>query len=185
MKMIKLLLVLTFLCGVIYPLTVTLIGSAFFLKKIEGSLVRDGNKIIGSSLLAQKFTREDFFHPRPSAADYATISSGASHSSATQISGTELREKRRSLMPSAGVDAWTASGSGLDPHISPKTANFQIKRVAQARQIPTETLIALIEKYTEGPTLGIWGQERVNVLELNIALSEGKYANTGSTPREP
>jgi len=185
MKMIRLLLVLTVICGVIYPLFVTVIGAGLFSEKVGGSLVKVGDKLIGSTLLAQSFTKADFFHPRPSAADYATVSSGASQSSPTQAAGTELREKRRAQMPKAGVDAWTASGSGLDPHISPQTAFAQVERVATARGIPIETLNALIEKYTEGYTFGIWGQPRVNVLELNIALLEGNNANTRSTVRKP
>lgn len=185
MNMFRLLIVLTVLCGVIYPLAVTGIGIRFFSDKMEGSIVKEGNKIIGSTLLAQNFSREDFFHPRPSAADYATVSSGASHASPTQASGVELREKRRALMPNSGIDAWTTSGSGLDPHISPQNAFAQVSRVAAARGISTESLNSLIKKLTEDPTLGIWGQPRVNVLELNIALLEGKNAYTGSTLRKP
>ena len=104
MKMLRLLLVLTFLCGIIYPLTVTLIGQGLFPKQAGGSLIFDKNKMIGSKLLAQKFTKAEFFHSRPSAADYATTPSGASNASPTQKLAAELREERRTQFPKAGVD---------------------------------------------------------------------------------
>ena len=183
--MLRLFFVLTLVCGVIYPLAITSIGVIFFPKGTQGSLVKAGEKIVGSALLAQNFSREDFFHSRPSAANYVTVSSGASQSSPIQKAAKDLREQRRSISPLAGVDAWTASGSGLDPHISPQTAYSQINRVAAARGMTEEALKSLIEKNVEGPTLGIWGRPRVNVLKLNIALLEGKYANARSATRNP
>jgi potassium-transporting ATPase KdpC subunit len=174
MKMLRLLIVLTLICGVIYPLTVTLVSRTFFSQKAMGSLIQIDGKVIGSSLLAQKFSRADFFHSRPSAADFATVASGASQSSPTQKSGTELLQKRRAEAPTSGTDAWTTSGSGLDPHISPKTAYGQIQRVASARGLAPEKVSALVDKYTEKETFGIWGQPRVNVLELNIALMNSR-----------
>lgn len=179
MKMLRLFLVLTFLCGAIYPLTITLIGQGFFSEQAQGSLIIRENKIIGSKLLAQKFSKPEFFHSRPSAADYATVASGASQASPTQEAGKKFREEKRAQLPAAGVDAWTTSGSGLDPHISPKTAYAQRDRIVAARGISLQSLTELIDKNTEGPTFGIWGQPRVNVLELNIALmTVGNNANT-------
>jgi K+-transporting ATPase ATPase C chain len=185
MKMFRLLLVLTILCGVIYPLSVTLVGQVLFSDTASGSLLKEGDKIVGSRLLAQKFVRDDFFHSRPSAADYATVASGASQSSPTQKSAKELREKRKAQLPNGGVDAWTTSGSGLDPHISPKTAKAQVKRVALARGVSSSSLHAMVNQFTEGPTLGIWGQPRVNVLELNMALSKGNNGDSRSTFGNP
>lgn len=179
MKMIKLLLILTLICGGAYPLIVSLVGRVVFQEQAEGSLVKYGTTIIGSELLSQKFNRPEFFHSRPSASDFATVASGASQSGPTQKSGMlRMRELRKNL-PEAGEDAWTTSGSGLDPHISPKTALAQVNRVGAARRMNPEELTKLIEEHTEGPTLGIWGQPRVNVLKLNIALmNAGKNANT-------
>jgi K+-transporting ATPase ATPase C chain len=177
MKMIRLLVVLTLICGILYPLVVTIIASSVFPEKAQGSLIKNEEHIIGSKLLAQSFKQDDFFHPRPSFVEFATVASGASQASPTQMSGSELREKRRALLPEGGVDAWTNSGSGLDPHISPQTAFAQVKRVAAARGIPSEKLHALVEKFIEGSTFGIWGQPRVNVLELNLALSKGTNAD--------
>jgi K+-transporting ATPase ATPase C chain len=179
MKMFKLLIVLTLLCGVIYPLTITVIAQVLFPNESNGSLLIKEGKLIGSELLAQKFSRAEFFHPRPSAADYATVASGASQSSPTQKSGTDSREQRRAQHPTAGVDFWTTSGSGLDPHISPETAYAQVHRVAAARGTSEEFIKSLISQHIEGPTIGIWGQPRVNVLKLNLVLmSQGTNANT-------
>jgi K+-transporting ATPase ATPase C chain len=179
MKMLRLLVILTLICGVVYPLTVTVIGRFIFHDKANGSLIIVDGKVVGSELLSQKFTRKEFFHSRPSAADYATIPSGASQSSPTQKSGTDLREQRRKDLPEAGIDFWTSSGSGLDPHISPKTAYAQISRIAAGHSLSSSELMILIDRFVEGPTFGIWGQPRVNVLKLNLELlSQGKNANT-------
>lgn len=179
MKMLKLLLLLIILCGEIYPGVVTLVGEAFFQDAAQGSLLKQGENVVGSELLAQKFTRPEYFHSRPSASDFATIASGASQSGPTQKAGLLKREAYQSEIPNAGEDAWTASASGLDPHISPKTALAQVPRVGAARGLNSEVLTKLIEAHIEGPTLGIWGQPRVNVLKLNIALlNAGNHGNT-------
>lgn len=185
MKMLRLFLGLTLICGIIYPAIVTVIGLGLFPDEASGSLIKEGNKILGSRLIAQKFERDDFFHPRPSAADYATVASGASQWSPTHKAGKELRDKRMSELPGAGIDAWTSSGSGLDPHISPKNALFQVKRIAHARGITAPSLEKLVTQSTEPATLGIWGRPRVNVLELNIALLKGNDGQSRSTSRDP
>ena len=179
MKMLRLLVILILICGLIYPLTVTVIGRFIFHDKANGSLIIVDGKVIGSELLSQKFTSKEFFYSRPSAADYATIPSGASQTSPTQKFGTDLREQRRKDLPDADIDFWTSSGSGLDPHISPKTAYAQLSRIATARSMSSRELKTLIDRFVEGPTFGIWGQARVNVLKLNLELiSQGKNANT-------
>lgn len=168
---------LTILCGGLYPLIVTTAGLVFFKDKAQGSLIKVDGKIVGSELLVQEFKGEAFFHPRPTG--------GPTQASATQKVAIALREKRRALEPLAGVDAWTSSGSGLDPHISPQTAYAQIPRVAASRGMNNEDLKNLIDRFTEAETLGIWGQPRVNVLKLNLALmSAGKNGHTGSTSRD-
>lgn len=186
MKMLRLILVMTVLCGVIYPFGMTLIGQTAFKEKANGSLVTHNGKVIGSKLLAQKFSSHKFFHSRPSASDYVGVGSGASNLGPTSETGKKIRIERQAQFPDEAVDAWTASGSGLDPHISPETAFGQLKRVAAARGMNPEDLKVLVTKYIEGPTLGIWGQPRVNVLELNIALiAQGNNEHTGSDSRKP
>lgn len=170
MKMFKLIIVLTFICGGLYPGFITLVSEIFFSEKAQGSLILLEGKIVGSKLLAQNFSRDDFFHSRPSAANYATVASGASHLSVTMKNG----------------DKETASGSGLDPHITPESARAEVLRVSLARGLESEKLFALIDQHTEGATLGIWGQPRVNVLELNLAIkSAGRHGDTRSTSRNP
>lgn len=184
MSMLRLIFVMTLICGVIYPLTVTLVGQGLFPNESNGSFISVNGKKIGSKLLAQKFESEVFFHSRPSATDYAGVGSGATQHSVTHAEGKKIREDRRIRLPHAGVDSWTASGSGLDPHISPESAFAQAERVAAARGIAIEKLKELIAQHIEGPTLGIWGQPRVNVLELNIALlAEGSHEHARSTTR--
>lgn len=186
MSMLRLILLMSLVCGVIYPLAVTLIGQSLFKDKANGSLITLNGKMIGSKLLGQKFERDDFFHARPSATDYTGVGSGATQFSVTHAAGKEIREQRRTRFPDQAVDAWTASASGLDPHISPETAFGQAKRVAAARGTSLEKLKQLIDRHIEGPTLGIWGQPRVNVLELNIALlAEGSHEYTGPTTSKP
>lgn len=186
MSMLRLFLVLTFICGVAYPLVITVFAQGLFAEKAQGSLVHVDGKVIGSTLLAQKFEGAGFFHPRPSAGDYATVSSGASQHSPTHKAGVEAREARRSALPAAGVDAWTTSGSGLDPDIAPETAQAQIPRVAAARGLSIESLQSLVAEHTSPMTWGIWGRPRVNVLELNLALiAKGTHAHSGSTTHWP
>lgn len=186
MNMLRLFLALTLLCGVLYPLIVTFVAQTLFREKAQGSQIKVDGKLVGSTLLAQKFVGESYFHPRPSAGDYATVSSAASQHSPTHKAGTLAREERRVAQPSAGVDAWTTSGSGLDPHISIQTALSQIPRIAAARGMAPEELTALIEKLSEVPTLGIWGRSRVNVIELNLTLmNKGLNADAGTAPQQP
>lgn len=186
MSMLRLILVMTVLLGVIYPLGITVVGQTLFKEKANGSLISQNGKVIGSKLLAQKFTGKEFFHPRPSATDYVGVGSGATQYAVTSEAGRKIREERRAQLPLEAIDAWTASGSGLDPDISPETAFGQMGRVAAARGMNPDVLKGLITKHIEGPTLGIWGQPRVNVLELNIALlAEGSNEHTGPDSRKP
>lgn len=163
MKMLKLFTFLTLLTGVLYPVLVTTFAQILFKREAHGSLVFHNDKIIGSALLAQKFTSDLFFHPRPSATDYETLPSGASQK--------PLRIKD---------DMLSTSASGLDPHISPESAFLQVERVAQARKMKPSILRTIVQSRIERPTLGIWGQPRVNVLELNMALVKDSHGNSGS-----
>jgi K+-transporting ATPase ATPase C chain len=175
MKSLRAFIVFTLLVGVAYPLAITGIAQLLFHEKANGSLVvRDGN-IVGSALLAQKNEDARLFWPRPSAADYATVPSGASNFGPTSAAlKKQIAERAAKLGTNAPADLLFASGSGLDPHISPEAARFQVGRVAAARSLPAERVRQLVEKFTEPATLGFMGQARVNVLLLNLALDEYK-----------
>ena len=175
-------LVLTIVCCGLYPIAVFGAGRLLFPDKADGSLIRDGaGNVRGSALLAQGFTGERYFHPRPSAAGsgYDAANSGGSNLGPTSgklagLIGERIAAYRRenSLGPSDSVpaDAVTASGSGLDPHISPRNAEIQSVRVAKARGVSPETIRSLIRTNTTGPGLGFLGAPGVNVLQLNLAL---------------
>jgi K+-transporting ATPase ATPase C chain len=184
---------MTLLTGVVYPLVVTEIAKGLFPDKVSGSLLKSPKgDIIGSSLIGQKFTQPIYFQGRPSAGDYATVASGASNKGATSADLKKSVEDRiaywksTALLNNAGNESEKisikipdellfASGSGLDPHLSPATVLFQVKGVAKARHFndaQTEKLKKLIESMTEKPQFGILGQERINVLLLNIELDK-------------
>ncbi|MBX3721852.1 MAG: potassium-transporting ATPase subunit KdpC [Turneriella sp.] len=179
---IRLLIVLTLLCGAVYPLLVTGIAQAAFPDKANGSVVYNTKgEAVGSSLIAQKFRDEKYFWPRPSAGDYATVASGASNKGPTSADLKKSIDERKAALAgtakAAGADIpgdmLFASGSGLDPHISKASARFQVKRIATARKFDgakTAALYALVDRLTESPQWGVFGEERVNVLLLNLEL---------------
>jgi K+-transporting ATPase ATPase C chain len=168
---VRALVVLTAITSVAYPLAITGLAQVFFRDTANGSLVTTGNQIVGSSLLAQKFTSPRYFWPRPSAADYGTVASGASNQGFTSQKLVDaVNERRKTFGTDAPSDLLYASGSGLDPHVSPDAARYQVVRVAAARNLPPEKITAAVEKSIEPPQLGFLGQPRVNVLLLNRAL---------------
>jgi potassium-transporting ATPase KdpC subunit len=169
-------------CGA-YPLIVTGISRAAFKDKADGSLIRDkSGKIVGSALLGQNFSGEKYFHPRPSAAGAngydASSSSGTNLGPTSQKLADQIKERVAAYRATNGLaadqavpaDAVTASGSGLDPHISPANANLQATRVAKARNLPVDKVRELIRIHTDAPDLGILGDPGVHVLKLNLAL---------------
>jgi potassium-transporting ATPase KdpC subunit len=169
----------TIAVGGIYPLVMTGIGAAFFPRKAHGSLVERGGKVIGSTLLAQDFTGDAYFHPRPSAVKYDGSSSGASNWGYTSADLKKAYDQRKSDWQKAfgpaepPVEMLYASGSGLDPDISLQAAEAQVTRVAGARHLTpqqAEQLMALVRRSESGPQLGFLGEPRVNVLVLNLAL---------------
>lgn len=164
-------LVLTIILCVIYPLLVTGLGQLIFPAQAGGSLIQDGDRLVGSSLIAQKFSDPRYFWPRPSAVDYGTVASGASnHGYISQKLVDAIKGRREALGNGAPSDLLTASGSGIDPHISVEAARFEISRVAAARQTEPARLTALVDQVAEPPQLGFLGEPRVNVLLLNRAL---------------
>lgn len=167
------LLVMTILLGGIYPLVILGVGEALFPIRSQGSLLRDGDRVIGSELIAQKFTQDKYFWARPSAVDYAAHSSGASQKSGTsQDLKNSYLERVKALGVNAPIDMLTASGSGLDPHISPESAAYQKERVRAIRQLSSKELDNMIALATEERFLGFMGQPRVNVLRLNQLLDK-------------
>jgi potassium-transporting ATPase KdpC subunit len=178
---ILLTIVFTVLTGVLYPLVVTGIAQVAFRDKANGSLLVRNGTVVGSELLAQQFTGDKYFWPRPSAGSYATVPSGASNlgptSQALQSNVTANAAAFRTgnkLAADAPVpaDMVFTSASGLDPHISPEAAQLQVARVAAARGMGADQVKALVERFVESPQWGIFGEARVNVLRLNLALDE-------------
>jgi K+-transporting ATPase ATPase C chain len=165
--------VLTLLTGIIYPLAMTGVAQLLFPKQANGSRIIEQGKLVGSDLIAQKFESPKYFWPRPSAADYATVASGASNKGPTSADLKKSMDERRAKFGAdAPVDLLTASGSGLDPHISPEAARSQIPRVSEARNMPAEKISALVDEMTEAPQFGFLGEPRVNILRLNRALDQ-------------
>jgi len=160
------------LLGLAMPLAMTGIGQVVFPAQANGSLVRVDGRVVGSELIAQPFTEPRYFQPRPSAVDYDGAASGASNLAPTSALLLAAVRERVTAYGTAPIpaDAAYASGSGLDPHISPENAARQIPRVAAARGVPEARLAALVAAHTEGRVVGFLGEPRVNVLRLNLAL---------------
>lgn len=185
---LTLVLLLTLLLGVAAPLAMTGVSQALLPFQAGGSLIERNGQVIGSALIGQNFTSERYFHPRPSAtteadpdnegstrpAPYNAASSAASQQGPTsQALLAAIKERVAAAGPApVPADAVTASGSGLDPHISPENAARQVARVATARGIPEERVRALLAQYIEGRELGLLGEPHVNVLRLNLALDD-------------
>ena len=175
--------VTTVLLGVVYPLVITALAQVSFKGKANGQLIARNGVAIGSRILAQPFTGEAYFHPRPSAAGtngYDAANSGGSNYGPTnqklidRVKGDTAAVQAQSPGKPIPIDLVTTSASGLDPHITPAGAEFQIPRVANARGINRQDLARLVAEHTEGRQFGFLGEPRVNVLELNLAVDE-KY----------
>ncbi len=174
-------LVLTVLLGGAYPAAVWALGQVFWKEKANGSFVPEGGRIVGSELIGQNFADPKYLHPRPSAAGkdgYDATASGGTNKGATDAdlakAVTAAVETARSDRPAdthpVPADLVTSSGSGLDPHLSPDAAEWQALRIAQARAVSEEQVLAVIRRHVEPRTLGLFGEPRVNVLLTNIDL---------------
>jgi K+-transporting ATPase ATPase C chain len=183
---------LTLITGVAYPLAMTGIAGVIFPRQAQGSIIEKDGKVIGSALIGQVFADDKYFHGRPSAtntpdpkdatktidAPYNAVNSMGSNLGPTskaladRVKADVETLKKENPSAAVPVDLVTTSGSGLDPHISPAAALFQVPRVAKARKMPEDRLRQLVSERIEGRTFGLLGEPRVNVLELNLALDE-------------
>ncbi len=170
---------LTLLLGVAYPLAVTGLARLLFPDQAQGSLLRRGGKVVGSRLLGQPFAGSRYFHSRPSAAGagYDPMASGGTNLGPTsrklvvdQVGAAAAAARAERPGTPVPVDLVTSSGSGLDPHLTPAAAEFQVPRVARERGMPDDVVRQLVRRHTEGRQWGVLGEPRVNVLELNLDL---------------
>jgi K+-transporting ATPase ATPase C chain len=187
---ILILVLLTLITGLAYPLAITGIANAMFPKQAQGSLIERDGKVVGSALIGQEFKEDKYFHGRPSAttapdpadstktvpAPYNAANSGASNLGPTskalndRIKEDADKLKAENASSPVPIDLVTTSGSGLDPDISPEGALFQVPRVAKARNMPEDRVRQLVSDNTAGRLAGLFGEPRVNVLALNLAL---------------
>src|SRR6201984_2454739 len=189
---IILLLGLTLITGLAYPLAMTAVAGAIFPKQAEGSLIEKDGKVVGSALIGQEFKDDKYFHGRPSAttapdpndatktvpAPYNAANSGGSNLGPSnkalidRVQGDIDKLKQENPSAPVPTDLVTTSASGLDPHISPEAALFQVPRIAKARNLPEDRIRQLVADHAEGRLFGLLGEPRVNVLLLNIALDQ-------------
>jgi len=177
--------VFAILCGLVYPLFITLVSQLLFPQKSNGSIITSGNKTVGSELIGQRFDSPRYFYGRPSSTDPAYNASGSAGSNRGPTNAHFLEDvkKRVEKVRNANglpfdtpipADLVLASASGLDPHISVEAAMLQVRRISLERGMSVSELEGIVRRHIEHPLMGIWGQSRVNVLKLNLALDTWK-----------
>ena len=179
---LRIMLFFTILTGFVYPGLVTVLSQVIFPKQANGSLISKNGQVVGSSLIGQNFAKPEYFHTRPSAAGMGydgAVSSGSNLGPTSQklidrvkASAEQFKAENPAFSDPIPADALTASGSGVDPHISPATAKAQVSRVADARGVDSAQIQQLVDQLTEGRSVGFLGEPRVNVLALNLALDQ-------------
>jgi K+-transporting ATPase ATPase C chain len=173
--------VLAILCGLMYPLFITGLSQFLFPQKVNGSIITSDNKAVGSGLIGQQFNSPKYFHGRPSATEPAYNASGSAGSNLGPTNThflEEVKKRVEEVRNANGLPANTpipadlvlASASGLDPHISVESVMLQVRRIAKERGVPESEVEEMARRHIEHPLLGIWGEPRVNVLKLNLAL---------------
>ena len=181
-----LLILFSLLFGLAYPLAITGVAQAVFPAQANGSVITQNGHVVGSSLIGQNFTQPQYFWPRPTAAGHgydAGASSGSNYGPTSQAlvdraKADAARYRATGVTGPIPADLLTASGSGLDPHISPQAAQVQIARIAAARRMPPQDIAALVRANTQEPFLGFIGDPAVNVLKLNLALDAASSRRT-------
>lgn len=175
----RMLLFMTLLTGLVYPLAMTAISQLLFKDRANGSLLESGGQVVGSEFVAQKFESSKYFWARPSAGDYNPLPSGGTNlGQSSETLKKQVDERTAKLQAAHGAeksipqDLLFASSSGLDPHISPEAAKYQVSRVAAARGLSPEQVGTLVNQHVEGRQIGVLGEPRVNVLQLNLALDK-------------
>lgn len=180
---------MTILLGLIYPFAMTGITQVIFPRQVSGDFIYRGGQVIGSAKISQGFKKPEYFWPRPSAINYNPLPSGGSNLGQTSQDLKKAVDERRAQLKSAHPDQTIeppqdllfASASGLDPHISPEAAQYQISRVTKARNLNVEQVQQLVAQATEARQLGILGEPTVNVLKLNLALDKSQGIETAPT----
>ena len=181
MKPLRAILVMTILCGLIYPLAMTGLCQALFPYQANGSIIEHDGKVIGSAIIGQEFKDDKYFSGRPSANEYnAADSAGTNYGAINKELKKQVEERavavraKYGLLPTEKVpsDMVTNDAAGFDPHLSPEAIRMQVDRVAQARNMDKSVVLKLVEQNTEYPSFGFIGEARVNVLKLNLALDK-------------
>ena len=180
-KPLRAILVMTILCGLIYPLAMTGLCQAFFPYQANGSIIEHDGKVIGSAIIGQEFKDDKYFSGRPSANEYnAADSAGTNYGAINKDLKKQVEERaaavraKYGLLPTEKVpsDMVTNDAAGFDPHLSPEAIHLQVNRIAQARNMDKSVVLKLVEQNTEYPSFGFIGEARVNVLKLNLALDK-------------
>lgn len=182
MPAIRFKLFMTLLLGLIYPFTMTGISQVVFPSQANGDFLTRGGQVVGSRLISQKFEKAEYFWPRPSGVDYNPLPSGGTNQGQASADLKRAVDERRAKLKASHPDQageppqdlLFASASGLDPHISPSAAQYQLRRVAKARSITTEQVQKLVDEASEGRQMGVLGEPMVNVLALNMALDKAQ-----------